>query len=373
MGSMGWFMLQEAALFRNESKIKTLSDYNKEESLRRLAPLIYLVILFITGIIGNTIVLIVYPLTFPRNTHRTFIVGLAISDLLVCLVTIPFEIIEMRFQYTFYNVVACKIFRSISYWFSLVSMIILIGSSFEKYRRICKPMQRQMTVKSCRIYIVTVFVFTLLFAWPNLLQGGIRLVKLSNNITGHDCSLSDDYAKTLFPIVSEGILLLFSIVCICFLIVIYSIIGRRIFIQSRFRKQFETHSRNTNKNYDRPSSGIVTTDGIKSINTIENSEVSEGVNTIQNRSVQKLTKIVFVISVVFVLSYIPHLTISLLTAIKGKFLLPPGPVVSAALPIIARSFIINNVANPIIYGFMDSRFRKTCKFLLFKIFHCKQT
>ena len=364
-------MLQEVATFRNESNIKTLSDYNKEEALRRLAPLVYLVILFIIGIVGNTIILIVYPLTFPRNTHRTFIVGLAISDLLVCLITIPFEIIEMRFQYTFYNVVACKVFRSLSYWFSLVSMIILMGSSYEKYRRICKPMKKQMTVKACRIYIVTVFVLTLLFVWPNLLFGGIRLVKLSNYVTGHDCSLSDDYAKTLFPVVSEGILLFFTIICICFLIVIHSIIGRRIFIQSRFRKQFETHSRDTNTNYDRPSLGIATSDTVHA-NTIEH-VVSERVNKIQIRSVQKLTKIVFVISVVFVLSYIPHLTISLMTAIKGGFLLPPGPIVSAALPIIARSFIINNVANPIIYGFMDSRFRKTCKFLLFKIFNCKQT
>jgi hypothetical protein len=64
---------------------------------------------------------------------------------------------------------------------------------------------------------------------------------------------------------------------------------------------------------------------------------------------KKLTKIALAISLAFILSYLPHLTISLLTALKGKFLFPPGPVVSAVLPIVTRSFAINNVINPIVY------------------------
>jgi hypothetical protein len=79
---------------------------------------------------------------------------------------------------------------------------------------------------------------------------------------------------------------------------------------------------------------------------------------------RKLTKIALAISLAFILSYLPHLTISLLTALKGKFLLPPGPVVSAVLPIVTRSFAINNVVNPIIYGLMDKRFRDNCKLML---------
>jgi hypothetical protein len=86
---------------------------------------------------------------------------------------------------------------------------------------------------------------------------------------------------------------------------------------------------------------------------------------------KKLTKIALAISLAFILSYLPHLTISLLTALKGKFLLPPGPVVSVVLPIVTRSFAINNVVNPIIYGLMDKRFRDNCKLMFKNALCCK--
>jgi hypothetical protein len=45
----------------------------------------------------------------------------------------------------------------------------------------------------------------------------------------------------------------------------------------------------------------------------------------EKSSLRRVTKIAFVVSVVFILSYIPHVAISLLTAVKGSFLLEPGP------------------------------------------------
>jgi hypothetical protein len=71
---------------------KTLQEYNDEEANRRLIPVIYLGLLMLIGIPGNLIVLIVYPSRFPKTTHRMFITGLAVADILVCVVTLPFEI-----------------------------------------------------------------------------------------------------------------------------------------------------------------------------------------------------------------------------------------------------------------------------------------
>ena len=354
---------------------KTLEDFNAEESSRRLAVLIYLCVLCAVGTVGNSMVIIIYPLRFPRTTHRTFIAGIAVVDLIVCVLTIPFEIVEIRHQYTFYNEAACKIFRSFGVWLSLVSMFLLMGMSYEKFRRICKPFQKQMTVRSCRVYIMCVMAILLVLVWPSMLQSGIRLVNLGNNITGHDCSLSDKYADTLLPTISEGSLLLVTIICIITLIVLYSLIGRTIFVHNRFRKQFRVTRQETVT--ERRRTEIFSVEGEDSKGT----ELSLPGSQLQNNdpksfkdnrhSTRKVTKIAFVVSMVFILGYIPHMVISLLTAIKGKFLLPPGPVVSAVLPIIARSFIINNIANPIIYGFLDVRFRMECKLLFFKLICCR--
>lgn len=379
MQSSDWFLIQEALLVNNNDSHKTLDDFNDEESLRRLVPLVFLGVTMIAGVIGNSIVLIVYPLRFPRNTHRTFIIGLSITDLLVCVIAIPFEIVEMRFQYTFYNKIACKIVRSFSYWFTLVSMFVLLGMSYDKYKRICKPMKKQMTVKDCRVYIVCVFTIALLFVWPNLLLTGIRMVKLGDNLTGYDCSLSDKYAHTAFPVIAESTLLVVSVSLIGIIILLYSLIGRTILIQYRFRKQFQNCSTNSAINSNGQSRNIFTliTDSSKAKGDnhagTSFKKMNKSVTKDPQRSIRRLTKIAFAVSVVFILSFLPHLIVNLLTAIKGKFLFKPGPVVSAIMPILARSFIINNCANPIIYGFMDTRFRKNSKSLFMKVLFCRNS
>lgn len=300
-----WFLIQEAPLVNNNNSHKTLDDFNDEESLRRL---VFLGVTMIAGVIGNSIVLIVYPLRFPRNTHRTFIIGLSVADLLVCLIAIPFEIVEMRFQYTFYNKIACKIVRSFSYWFTLVSMFVLMGMSYEKYKRICKPMKKQMTVKDCRVYIICVFTIALLFVWPNLLLTGIRMVKLGDNLTGYDCSLSDKYAHTAFPIIAESTLLVVSVILIGIIILLYSLIGRTILIQYRFRKQFQNCSTNSAINSNGQSRNIFTlTDSNKAKRdnhaVTSSKKLSKGVTKDPQRSIRRLTKIAFVVSVVFILKF----------------------------------------------------------------------
>jgi hypothetical protein len=59
-----------------------LYEYNEEKSRRRLIPVIYLGFLLLMGAIGNVLVLIIYPLRFPKTTRTIFITGLAIPDLL---------------------------------------------------------------------------------------------------------------------------------------------------------------------------------------------------------------------------------------------------------------------------------------------------
>ena len=376
---------------------KTLQEYNDEEAIRRLIPVIYLGLLMLIGIPGNLIVLIVYLSRFPTSTHRMFITGLAVADILVCVVTLPFEIAEMRLQYTFYNSWCCKFFRACNTLFSLSSIFILMGLSGDRFRRVCTPLKVQMTSRHATIYIMFCVVLAVIFSWPNFFISGIRLVNLGNNVTGYDCSFSDQFAKTKYPTLYGGTLFLVFIICMIILIVLYFLIGRQILKHFQFRRRFSRSS--TSKS---TSSTPVSNNSQKlmSANKAEqeyNNEVfidnkpketqemltrkshrkSSKHHSTKDQSVKedatsrKLTKIALAISLAFILSYLPHLTISLLTALKGKFLLPPGPVVSAVLPIVTRSFAINNVVNPIIYGLMDKRFRDNCKLMFKNALCCK--
>lgn len=402
----------------------TLQQLNDEEFHRRLAPVIYLIVLMVIGAPGNFLVLVVYSRYFPKSTHRTYIICLAVVDLAVCLISLPFEIIEMRFQYTFYNAIACKFFRANNNFLSLGSIFTIFSMSIDRYRRVCRPLRPQMTTRVSLFYCLGALLGSLLFAWPNFGISGIRLVTLKQNITGSDCSLSDKYAKTIYPIVYGGVLFIIFLIVIVFLVVVYSLIARKIYKHSKFREGFQTstnsstltqtssisksgskrsqnngndigleqvnlamtvlpeteaniHSgaqRNTSNEVSKPE--VVQTEEKLPLSQPEvakplskTSGISKGrsfktkttVTIADRKRTAKITRITFTISLVFILSYLPHLVLSLMTAVKGGFVAKPGPIVSAVLPIVTRSIFINNVANPLIYGFLDPKFRNSCK------------
>ncbi|XP_033753362.1 tyramine receptor 1-like [Pecten maximus] len=409
----------------------TLQQLNDEEFYRRLAPVIYLVVLMVIGIPGNLLVLVVYSRSFSRTTHRTFILVLAAVDFGVCVVSLPFEIIEMRFQYTFYNVIACKLFRANNNFLSLGSIFTIFCMSIDRYRRVCRPLRQQMTPRVSLFYCLGALIVALIFSGPNLAISGIRIVtfKQNANVTGSDCSLSDQFAKTIYPIVYGGVLFIIFLIVIVFLIVVYSLIARKIYKHSKFREGFQTSSYSSsltqtssisksgskksenngnevgleqvnlamtvspekqeeihsdtklNSSNDNTQPEVVKTEVKPSVAQPEvaksagknSSSGTSGRNrdrsiktktTISNadrKRTAKITRISFTISLVFILSYLPHLVLSLMTAVKGGFVAKPGPIVSALLPIVTRSIFINNVANPLIYGFLDPKFRESCK------------
>lgn len=353
--------------------VLTLEALNQVEVERRLAPMIYLGILIFLGVPGNLTVLVVYLLKFETSTYRTFIVALALIDLVGSSVCMPFEIIEMNFQYTFYAVAACKFFRFNNTFIALTSIFILIFLSVDRYRRVCRPLKPQMTVCTARILCGVAALLAIFFSWPIFFLLGTRYVELPNNITGYDCSTNDLYRKTIYPLVHNAIMFLVFVIAIVSLIVLYILIGRKIIKHVKFRNTFKTSksssvsSRKTSSvklSNDGPEGVVLvkmnkmtsSTDATKQPNPIEKNP--QAAKTKEEKASNKITKIAFAICLAFILSYLPHLTITIWTAVKGGFIAPPGPIVSAVLPIVTRSIFINNIVNPFIYGFLDRRFRK---------------
>ena len=87
----------------------TLLHRENSYEAKALTPVIvYLVILMVIGLFGNTIVLYVYKFRFRRSTSRVFILSLASFDLMTCVFGMPFHILDMVFPYEFYWSEVCK-------------------------------------------------------------------------------------------------------------------------------------------------------------------------------------------------------------------------------------------------------------------------
>ncbi|XP_045181236.2 uncharacterized protein LOC123540349 [Mercenaria mercenaria] len=75
---------------------------------------------------------------------------------------------------------------------------------------------------------------------------------------------------------------------------------------------------------------------------------------------KQVTFMLFIITVVFILSFIPHLVLMVINSMNPFFVKDMSPTGIAFYNIFLRSFVINNMANPIIYGFCDKKFRSEC-------------
>lgn len=89
---------------------------------------------------------------------------------------------------------------------------------------------------------------------------------------------------------------------------------------------------------------------------------------IENRRVvHKFTLMFMLITVIFLVCYIPKVIIMLLEARNTRFWEEFSDSGRAGMLFVYRMYIINNITNPIIYAFMDSQFSREIK----KIKVCK--
>lgn len=95
--------------------------------------------------------------------------------------------------------------------------------------------------------------------------------------------------------------------------------------------------------------------------------VSQGPPTHKNsKTTIRVTVMLFSVSLVFALSFLPHLILMVITVRSKTFLDSLNKDEIRAYQVFLRIFILNNMANPIIYIFCDSKFRKECR----NVFRC---
>lgn len=88
----------------------------------------------------------------------------------------------------------------------------------------------------------------------------------------------------------------------------------------------------------------------------------------QRRSI-RITGMLTVITIVFILSFLPYLVISILNGFDERFWENRTPREILLLNILMRSYFVNNMANPIIYSFLDEKFRSEVR-KIFRCFYC---
>lgn len=82
---------------------------------------------------------------------------------------------------------------------------------------------------------------------------------------------------------------------------------------------------------------------------------------------RKTAFLMFIITLGFILSFLPHLLLMLLRQIKSDFVDNLSDTNTAVYKFFLRSYFLNSAINPIIYSICDSRFKSACKQIFGKL------
>lgn len=168
-----------------------------------LVPIVFAII-FLAGVIGNgTLVLIFLRHRAMRNVPNTYILSLALGDLLVILTCVPFTSTLYTIESWPYGEMICKLSEATKDVSIGVSVFTLTALSAERYCAIVDPIRRHLSTKAMTVVTaVAIWLVSSILALPAIIFSNVREAVLENNATIDYCSpfppeYGDAYVKSV--------------------------------------------------------------------------------------------------------------------------------------------------------------------------------
>ena len=215
----------------------TILQESSEEKVKEFIPVfVFVSILLFIGILGNILVLIFFFRKAKDNVSCFFIVVLAIVDICACLM-ISLVIMDLSRPYEYTSDIGCKIHSFSKFFTGLSSTLLLFSIAVERYRKICCPFKRQLSMKGARIvFFVDVIVAIVLSVAQASLYEVIE-VNVENNhnitVTGFSCRTTRDKDMRKYLTILNGVLFFLFIFFSIALIALYSLQSRAIYRHKR--------------------------------------------------------------------------------------------------------------------------------------------
>ncbi|KAL3873967.1 hypothetical protein ACJMK2_037041 [Sinanodonta woodiana] len=384
-----------------------LEHINREKAIIALPIIIYLCLVLLVGIIGNSLVVYVYHYRLRRSPSRYFIIYLAVQDLLSCSLGCPIEIVDLAEPYVFTATWACKIMRFVTSVTIMSSCFILICVSFDRFYKICNPL-KGFPIRKVKLVFLCLTCLSVLLSWPAFVVFGKRTVETEiSGINGTECSTSDGIVGTSYPIIYYVVLFICYLLLLIIFGFFYARIGYEIFKRKRLsvRDTWTAGMRNANDGNAKHSNRL-STEGLEDMSVVssqteENTKeapsrkISEDTNFSPNQKSQtqrkttsldalksfkvkisfgrmsvrtvRTTVVFFAVTVAFVVSFMPYLIANIIKFKKLAFTDTSDRSIYVIYNFCVRSYFVSSCINPIIYGAMNRSFRKECKYTFRRI------
>ena len=366
-----------------------------EEKVKELIPMfVILGVLMLFGLLGNISILVcVWPIA-KQSISSFFIQVLSIVDILVCL-TISLAIFNYTTIYMFTNDAVCKIYVFSKFVTALFSGYVLIVVAAYRYRKICRPMKKQLSLKGAKIAVGAGIFVVLTVSVPQLFLLDTVEMEVPNeyNVTliGSDCVTQalDNPGLKAFATGLEGFYLICFVVASAAMVIIYVLLARAIVKMNRNRiklrqnsirgrsKSFTEHTDVYDKSRDFDKNGddnpeVVSVPAARIANQNKTKHhvkiPSQPIDKSGLVSMAKVTVMFFIISLGFILTFLPYMTYAIwrtFVATKEDILFTTKAHHLFGL----NSYIINSVINPAVLAIFNDQYRQ---FLCRQLCRCKR-
>lgn len=347
----------------NTTVLERLEDLEYEKFRATGIPVvIFLTILSAVGTLGNIHTLIIYGFSpeMKKIAVRVFILWLSAVDLSACVFCIPFEIFDIRYDYTFSSTASCKLFRYIGQAGSFTSAGFLATIAVERNYITRRSSTRYTEKSSAWFHKISFIVFVVFFALstPALVVYGVNKKAIPNhtNLTACDCAALEEF-KTIPVFVAYGaVVILASSIGFIAMFIIYMKILFIILSQKRKEKE---RRKNT---LLLESSSTALESGDSQIKSEVNSEsADEATNTKEDGGIyDRGRRLTITLMVATGVSYVGYLVFISTVIVQVTNPTLYKTIDGSTTALLLRSIFINNAANPVVFSFMDARFRSEC-------------
>ena len=373
---------------------------------------VYTMLLMFLGLPGNFLVIIVYLLKMARTTSRHFIISLAVCDFVNCAFGMPVELSLLANYFRFDYPILCKVSRFSTFFMNNTSSLVLLGIAVDRFRRVCLPLRPNMTVKHSKIICIVAGIFSMISAAPALLIYGTKTVYVpgptNKTMFVFKTCYINDYSGTRYPMVFNLYLFIGTLTIFFALAIMYALVGRVVCKRKKFTEESITFRssfvQDANGTSRKSRSLSMTTRFWRSIpdfspkslrhghgkNTVMNTNRLPDIlepNAIRDRTVSdtsirrhggksvragRTTMILFLVTLLFILTFVPYLTIVTMRYINPHMVEYMTPVELSVFNLMLRSYLMNSALNPLIYCFLNRQFRMKVKKVFLSVFKCRK-
>ncbi|TKS92910.1 Cholecystokinin receptor type A [Collichthys lucidus] len=361
--------------------IKNLSECESEtkpspepKDINETVRIVLYSLIFLLSVLGNSLIFAVLVRNKRmRTVTNLFLLSLSISDLMVSLVCIPFTLIPNLMRDFIFGTGMCKL---VMYFMGVsvsVSTFNLVAISLERYSAICNPLTSRtwQTKRHAAKVITATWVVSFILMLPYPISSTLKPFTRRNNSTGHMCRLvwPNDVIQQSWYV---SLLLLLFLIPGIVMMTAYGLISLELYRGIKFElssrksskrdRQSSTGSFKTGDGdgcYMQPSkkksiTGNFSTSSSKSmVGRVSSSSSSSSTANLMAK--KRVIRMLLVIVFLFFVCWMPIFVVNAWQAFdrRGAHRLTGAPISFIHLLSYTSACV-----NPIIYCFMNKRFRQ---------------